>query len=57
LFIHKDLYQILQFHLELNLQQFSGKINANIKCFINQNGIKRQIFAEKQIFIEFSKQI
>jgi len=28
-----------------------------IKCFINQNSIKRQIYAGKQMFIEFSKQI
>jgi len=41
LFIHNDLYQILQFHLEQILQQFSGKINANIKCFINQNALGR----------------
>jgi len=37
LFIQEDLYQILQFYLEQNLQQFSGEINAKIKFFINQN--------------------
>jgi len=51
LFIHEDLYQTLQFHLEQNLQQFSRKINAKIKCFINQNGIKRQIFAATGILL------